>query len=139
MFKMKKLLSMALAMTMLASMSTSVFAAEVETTPIVPIAENSAEIAPYINKTITVSLSNSWKTVVSDNNVFDADLYVTNHQDNKGSISVRIVDNQGKVINDSMPIGVGQDELFIIASSSGKYSVQAKASSSGSYKISVKD
>lgn len=139
MFKFKKILASVLAIGVLASMSTSVFASEVEKVLEVSETTSSTEVSPRINKTVSVSLNNtSWTTVVSDNNWFDAYVNVLNSAENPGTITVQIINEKGKIIDGPSTISAGNSADFTVPSSAEKYTVKAKGNS-GTYSITVKD
>lgn len=79
-----------------------------------------------------------WCNVIGDNNLFNADVKVTNAGGNPGSIEVQIVNSKGEIKGKKQTIAVGETVTFSgIPWNSGTFVVKAKASVSGNYSLRV--
>ena len=86
----------------------------------------------------TYLTAGQWCNVIGDNNLFKADVNVTNNGGKPGSIKVQILNNKGEIKGKPQTIKPGKTVTFAeIPANSGTFVVQAKAETSGTYTLKV--
>ena len=124
--------------------SISVFATGLTRIPSIDFEDGLELILPKIDHKGNVNLSNtsSFFDVTSDTPVTLSGTwryFVTNDANNAGSIEVRFIDKNGKVMYGPTEVALGNKVTFNV-SSNQKYTIQARAMSrAGYYRIVVTD
>ena len=85
--------------------------------------------------------TNGWSNITNDNNWLNAKLDVTNKSSNDGSIKIRVINEDGKIIVASTTVNLGSTiTLEKIGAFSGEYYVQGKAVlTDGNYDLKIVD
>lgn len=124
---MKKFVSMALALTVAASMAVPAFAAS---EPVAPQNEPTAateSVSPCIYVNIT-----------SSNNIFPDSPLVTSDANNPGNVTIRVINEKGAQVGETKTIAPGSSvRLDQIPAFSGTYTIQGKASVAGTYTFNI--
>ena len=95
-----------------------------------------------LNVSMTTFLyMDKWTNLTSDNNLFTANIDVTNVDGNEADIKVRVINEEGNVICEPKIIYVGNTLRFgPIPANTGKYIVQAQSINySGYFNLKVRD
>ena len=127
---MKKFVSMALALTVAASMAVPAFAAS---EPVAPQNEPTAateSVSPCIYWTGTAKLNTTdYVNITSSNNIFPDSPLVTSDANNPGNVTIRVINEKGA---QGSSVRLDQIPAF-----SGTYTIQGKASVAGTYTFNI--
>ena len=135
---MKKFVSMALALTVAASMAVPAFASE----PVAPQNEPTAateSVSPCIYWTGTAKLNTTdYVNITSSNNIFPDSPLVTSDANNPGNVTIRVINEKGAQVGETKTIPPGSSvRLDQIPAFSGTYTIQGKASVAGTYTFNI--
>ena len=130
---MKKFVSMALALTVAASMAVPAFAAS---EPVAPQNEPTAateSVSPCIYWTGTAKLNTTdYVNITSSNNIFPDSPLVTS------DATIRVINEKGAQVGETKTIAPGSSvRLDQIPAFSGTYTIQGKASVAGTYTFNI--
>ena len=130
---MKKFVSMALALTVAASMAVPAFAAS---EPVAPQNEPTAateSVSPCIYWTGTAKLNTTdYVNITSSNNIFPDSPLVTS------DVTIRVINEKGAQVGETKTIAPGSSvRLDQIPAFSGTYTIQGKASVAGTYTFNI--
>jgi hypothetical protein len=136
---MKKFVSMALALTVAASMAVPAFAAS---EPVAPQNEPTAateSVSPCIYWTGTAKLNTTdYVNITSSNNIFPDSPLVTSDANNPGNVTIRVINEKGAQVGETKTIAPGSSvRLDQIPAFSGTYTIQGKASVAGTYTFNI--
>ena len=131
----KRFVSFVLALVMLFASSSVAFAADAGVPAATAI--SSAGIQPHLNVFNSYELdTRTWQTVVTDNNIINADVTITADINNPGSAFFRVLDGNGKLIIPLVgPLNPGEEiQTGTISAFAGTYKIEAQATAySGIY------
>ena len=136
---MKKFVSMALALTVAASMAVPAFAAS---EPVAPQNEPTAateSVSPCTYWTGTAKLNTTdYVNITSSNNIFPDSPLVTSDANNPGNVTIRVINEKGAQVGETKTIAPGSSvRLDQIPAFSGTYTIQGKASVAGTYTFNI--
>lgn len=131
--------SMALALTVAASMAVPAFAAS---EPVAPQNEPTAateSVSPCIYWTGTAKLNTTdYVNITSSNNIFPDSPLVTSDANNPGNVTIRVINEKGAQVGETKTIAPGSSvRLDQIPAFSGTYTIQGKASVAGTYTFNI--
>lgn len=135
---MKKLFAIVLSLTLVLSMATTAFAAEIPSSEAIETAEETITPRIYWHGTANL-VTTQYNNITGSNNVFPDSPLITSDGNNAGDVYIKVLNGEGKQVGAIKTVSPGKSvRLDQIPAFSGQYTIQGKAvTADGTYTFSI--